>query len=279
LKSQIVKFNADPECIFQDLPVWEYNFTCGYDVVAGSLRLEHNDETGQCELIHEVPEEYVEQVVVLEECKTIEEEFSWTVGEGDDAITYTLKVRDADCDTCEILNFIPCCDNPVPDSINAHIIGVDGFGPEGQFADCEWRGSLSFISGFILNRPFLGFAGQLELSQNNPDCFNCCEDNSLWVEIVCDGTDGDRFVATVWQASTPLITGPPISVNLSGAENNGWNVVNSDNQGQFSFGAPIMESADELTGEELAFGLCDPLTYYYGDTNESNMIIHAGGDT
>jgi hypothetical protein len=110
LKSEIVNFLANPECPLQELPVWEYNFACGYDVVAGSLRLKHNDETGQCELIHEVPEEYVEQVVVLEECKTIEEEFTWTVGDGDDAITYTLKVRDADCDTCEIPPLIGCCD-------------------------------------------------------------------------------------------------------------------------------------------------------------------------
>jgi hypothetical protein len=133
VESKIVNFLANPECPLQELPEWDYEFTCGYDVVTGSLRLEHNDETGQCELIHEVPAEYVEQVVVLEECKTIEEEFSWIVGEGDDAITYTLKVRDADCDTCDpVWGVCYCGPDNIVETIKVSIFsGLTGLTPLG----------------------------------------------------------------------------------------------------------------------------------------------------
>ena len=98
---------VDEDCLLEELPEWDYSFTCNYKVISGSLRMEHNEVTGYCELIHEIASEYLEQVVILAECKTIDETFVWSMGE--DNVEYSLRVRSADCEDC-INDDLLCCD-------------------------------------------------------------------------------------------------------------------------------------------------------------------------
>lgn len=219
-----------------DGPTWEG--TIGYYEL--SIRLDRG-VYGECVLVGTVNGDEQEPVEASG-CK----DMSATITLYDGT---TIAVRCKVC-SCEQTITIPCCEDiPITaESLNVRIEGLTAFGPEGQFADCTWEGSIPL---YTVDGPyFRTWAGKISLSING-GCGGCCDNVTFFVLVQCDGTQEHTLCMTFWYAVEGTYTLTPLD-----AGNTGWAYGPSGAESGQSWCAPLIEFAEAT---ETDFASCSPL--------------------
>lgn len=130
---QLVEVSEDfNDCGELQSAVWAFSIECGDATVAGEISIRNNVYTNTCEIVlttDKGTEDEAEQVLSLDDCKSIEASFTMEVGYE----TFDVLVTDAVCETCEPKWGICYCGDRVVEQVRARIYtGLTGVDPIGE---------------------------------------------------------------------------------------------------------------------------------------------------